>query len=76
MSIIAIAALSLGFAAPAVTEDPKPAEARPSAAAAAYQPSDATRVCIKGKITGSILPLTVCDTMKGWKAKGVDPFKR
>lgn len=75
MSIIAIAALSLGFAAPAVVEDPKPAEARP-VAAGSYQPSDATRVCVKDTLTGSRVPRIVCDTMKGWKAKGVDPFKR
>jgi hypothetical protein len=75
MSIIAIAALSLGLAAPAIVEDTKPVEARP-VAAGGYQPSDATRVCIKDTLTGSRVPRTVCDTMKGWKAKGVDPFKR
>lgn len=75
MSIIAIAALTLGLAGAAPVEDPKPAEARP-AATGAYQPSDTTRVCIKDTLTGSRVPRTVCDTMKGWKSKGVDPFKR
>ena len=70
----AIAAVSLGLAAPALAEDPKP-EARP-AATQGYQPSETTRVCIKDTITGSRVPRTVCDTMKGWKAKGIDPFQR
>ena len=74
MSIIAIAALTLGLASPVVVEDPKPAEARP--AATAYQPAESTRVCIRGKITGSILQQKVCDTLKNWKAQGIDPFKR
>ncbi len=75
MSIIAIAALTLGLAGPAPVEDPKPADAR-IAATGAYQPSDATRVCVKETLTGSRVPRTVCNTLKGWKAKGVDPFKR
>lgn len=75
MSIIALAAVTLGLATPAIAEDPKPAEARP-AAASSYQPADTTRVCIRDTLTGSRVPRNVCDTMKGWKTKGIDPFQR
>ncbi|WP_141395793.1 hypothetical protein [Sphingomonas spermidinifaciens] len=71
----AIAAVSLGLAAPALAEDPKPAEARP-AAATSYRPSDTTRICVRETITGSRVPRMICNTMKGWKAQGVDPFQR
>lgn len=75
MSMIALAASALALAAPIIAEDTKPVADRP-AATDRYQPTDATRVCVKQTLTGSRVPRMYCDTMKGWKAKGVDPFER
>ena len=69
MSIIALAAVTLGLAAPLPAEDPKPADARP-AAPAAYQPSDTTRVCVRGTVTGSRVPRTVCDSSSSGASPG------
>jgi hypothetical protein len=74
---IFVTSLGIAAAAPALAEDPKPAgaPARP-AASVPYQASDSTRVCIRDTITGSRVPRKVCNTMKDWKAKGIDPFQR
>lgn len=74
IALAAAALVGLAAAQPALADETKP-EARP-AAATPYTASDDTRVCIKDTITGSRVPRKICNTMKGWKAQGVDPFAR
>lgn len=72
---LSVAVAALGLAAqPALAEDPK-AEPRVAATGAApYPVSEETRICVRDTIIGSRIPRNVCNTLKGWKAKGVDPF--
>jgi hypothetical protein len=71
---LAIATAAIGLAAaPALADEPK-AEARVAAEKAGALVSEDTKVCVRETLTGSRIPRTFCDTLKNWKAKGIDPL--
>jgi hypothetical protein len=71
---LTIAATAIGLAAtPGLADEPK-AEARAAAGRAGVPVSENTKVCVRETLTGSRIPRTFCDTLKNWKAKGIDPL--
>ena len=73
-AMVFAAAFGLAAAQPAFAEDEPKAAANARPAVAPYSVSDDTRICVRETLTGSRVPRKVCNTLKGWKSQGVDPF--
>lgn len=74
MAAAALALVALPGAAPATSSRPGAATAQSRSSATAPTAAKAKRYCVVQAVTGSRIPLKVCNIREDWLKQGFDPL--
>lgn len=76
IAAVAAAAIALAGAPVAMADDPKSSTMTVDQAATVVHSGKLgnRKICVRDTLTGSRVPRQICDTLDGWKARGIDPL--